>query len=75
MKRAFLPPSLMITSIIGLTICGVYTVSGGFEAFFLQFGPQFENFGNSIGFASCLAFVIMLIAAFVSMTPTDHELD
>jgi hypothetical protein len=71
MKRAFLPPSLMITSIIGFIISAIYTVSGAFDSVFASWG---EYVGTSLGFSFCLAFVIMFIASMVSMTPTEHEL-
>lgn len=71
MKRAILPPSLMVTSIIGFVISAVYTLSGAFDKFFASWG---ENVGMSLGFAFCFAFVIMFIASMVSFTPTDEEL-
>ena len=71
MKKAILPPSLMITSIIGFVISAIYTVSGSFDRVFASWG---ENVGTSLGFSFCLAFVIMFIASIVSMTPTDTEL-
>ncbi|MBT6820930.1 hypothetical protein HOA56_00755 [archaeon] len=71
MKRAILPPSLMITSIIGFTISAVYTISGAFERFFASWG---ENAGMSLGFAFCFAFVIMFISSVISITPSDEEL-
>lgn len=75
MERAILPPSFMITSIIGFIISAVYTASGKFESFFLQFDNQiFQNFGNSLGFAFCLTFILMFIASVISFTPSDKEL-
>jgi hypothetical protein len=66
MERAVLPPSLMVTSIIGFIISAVYTMSGSFERVFASWGP---NVGLSLGFSFCLVFVLMFIAAMVSMTP------
>jgi len=81
MDRQYLPPSLMITSIIGFLISAIYTASGGFERLFLSVCDHynvavcpFENFGMSLGFAFCLAFIIMFIASMISITPSDREL-
>lgn len=71
MKRDVLPPSLMITSIIGFLICAVYTASGAFDRWFANWG---ENVGLSLGFAFCCAFIIMFISSMLSMTPTEKEL-
>ena len=71
MRRAILPPTLMVMSIIGFIISGVYTVSGKFDTLFKSWG---ENVGASLGFAFCLVFVIMFIASMVSLTPSDEEL-
>jgi len=71
MKRAILPPSLMVTSIIGFIISAVYTVSGTFDRLFATWG---ENVGLSLGFAFCFAFVIMFVSSMISMTPTEEEL-
>ncbi len=71
MDRAILPPSLMVTSIIGFIISAVYMLSGSFDRWFSGWGP---NVGTSLGFAFCCAFTIMFIASMVSITPTDSEL-
>lgn len=71
MKRAILPPSMMVMSIIGFIISAVYTISGGFDRLFHSWG---ENVGASLGFSFCLVFVIMFIASMVSITPSDEEL-
>jgi len=78
MKVAVLPPSLMITSIVGFVISAIYTASGQFDKWFAPLAANnpgiFENFGVSLGFACCLAFILMFIASMVSITPTDKEL-
>jgi len=71
MKRTILPPSMMITSIIGFIISAVYTASGTFDRVFASWG---ENVGLSLGFAFCFTFVIMFVASMISITPTDEEL-
>ncbi len=71
MKRAILPPSLMVTSIIGFIISAVYMFSGSLDRWFAGWGP---NVGTSLGFAFCCAFAIMFVASMVSMTPTDNEM-
>lgn len=71
MERAFLPPSMMVFSIIGFVISAVYTISGRFDTIFASWG---ENVGVSLGFSFCLVFVLMFIATMVSMTPSDKEL-
>jgi len=71
MKRSFLPPSMMVTSIIGFIISAIYTISGRFDVWFASWG---DYTGTSLGFAFSLVFVLMFIAAMISMTPTDKEL-
>lgn len=72
MEKAILPPSLMVTSIIGFVGSAIYTASGAFDRFFAAWG---ENAGTSLGFAFCLTFILMFIASVISMTPSAKELD
>ena len=73
MERAMLPPSMMVTGIIGFIISAIYTAGGSFTELFDNTLGWGENFGVSIGFAFCLVFLLIIIASFVSMTPTDKE--
>jgi len=75
MKKAILPPSLMVTSIIGFIISAIYTSMGQFTEWFGNTAVWGENFGVSLGFSFCLVFILMFIASMISITPTDKELD
>jgi hypothetical protein len=69
--REILRPSTMVISIIGFIISAVYTASGRFAEMFRGLG---ENFGVSVGFSSCLVFLLMFIASVISITPSGKEL-
>lgn len=58
-KYAPLPQSILLTGIIGIIISSIFTYSG--------------RISLSWGFAFMLVFIIMIIASFVSMTPSFDE--
>jgi hypothetical protein len=71
MERTVLPPSMMVTAIIGFIISAVYMFpfdqpTSTWDRLFAAWGP---NVGLSLGFSFCLVFVLMFIASIVSMTP------
>ncbi|MBN2458292.1 hypothetical protein JXB31_04140 [Candidatus Woesearchaeota archaeon] len=71
MVKDLLKPTTMVIGIIGFIISAVYTASGRFNEIFSGLG---KDFGLSIGFSFSLVFLIMTIAAIVSITPSSEEL-
>ena len=69
--KEVLKPTTMVLGLIGFIISALFTVSGRFSRIFAGLG---EDFGLSIGFAFCLVFLAMLVASFVSITPSGKEL-
>ena len=61
MERVILSQSMLLTSIIDFLISSMFTYSG--------------KINLSLGFAACVVFVMMFIASFVTMTPSNAELD
>ncbi len=61
-----LPPTFMLTGIMGFIISAIYTFSGKMQEWFAGWG---ENAGLSLGFAFCFIFLLMFISSLISMTP------
>lgn len=75
MKEYTSPPSMMVISLIGFLISIVYTSQGVFSSIFPEsWNTGGTDFGLSLGVAFCTLFIMMFIAAFVNMAPTDEEL-
>ncbi|MFW5990850.1 MAG: hypothetical protein ACOCZ6_03570 [Nanoarchaeota archaeon] len=75
MPKPLAPPTAMVISLIGFIVSIVYTAEGVFSSMFPQsFNTGGTDFGFSLGVAFCTIFLVMFIASFVNITPTDDEI-